>query len=211
MAELILIRHGQSEWNLQNRFTGWKDVDLTDLGIQEAHGAAAKIEKDHIDVAFTSELKRAQHTLAIVLQDDQLESIPVHKNLALNERSYGSLEGLNKAETAEKYGAEQVHIWRRSYDVQPPNGESLKDTYNRVMPYFKNEILPQLLAGKNVLVVAHGNSLRSLMMYLEKLTPEQILSKELATGVPVVYNIDRKIVEEMNADADFPAQVAEVR
>ena len=145
------------------------------------------------------------------MQDDQLESIPVHKNLALNERSYGSLEGLNKAETAEKYGAEQVHIWRRSYDVQPPNGESLKDTYNRVMPYFKNEILPQLLAGKNVLVVAHGNSLRSLMMYLEKLTPEQILSKELATGVPVVYNIDQKVVEEMNADADFPAQVAEVR
>ncbi len=211
MSELILIRHGQSEWNLQNRFTGWKDVDLTDLGIQEAHGAASKIEKDNIDIAFTSELKRAQHTLAIILQDDHLESIPVHKNLALNERSYGSLEGLNKAETAEKYGAEQVHIWRRSYDVQPPEGESLKDTYNRVMPYFKSEILPQLLAGKNVLVVAHGNSLRSLIMYLEKLTPEQILAKELATGVPVVYNIDHKALEEMNGAENFPAQVAEIR
>lgn len=211
MSELILIRHGQSEWNLQNRFTGWKDVDLTDLGIQEAHGAASKIEKDNIDIAFTSELKRAQHTLAIILKDDHLERIPVYKNLALNERSYGSLEGLNKAETAEKYGAEQVHIWRRSFDVQPPDGESLKDTYQRVMPYFKSEILPQLLAGKNVLVVAHGNSLRSLIMFLEKLTPDQILAKELATGVPVVYNIDQKELQEMSSDEDFAAQVAEIR
>lgn len=211
MSELILIRHGQSEWNLQNRFTGWKNVELTDLGVQEAHGAATKIEKDHIDVAFTSELKRAQHTLAIILKDDHLERIPVHKSVALNERSYGTLEGLNKAETAEKYGAEQVHIWRRSFDVQPPNGESLKDTYNRVMPYFSSEILPQLLAGKNVLVVAHGNSLRSLMMYLEKLSPEQILAKELATGIPVVYHIGHQALEEMNTAADFAAQVPEIR
>ena len=203
MSELILVRHGQSQWNLENRFTGWKDVDLSDLGVQEAHGAAAKIEKDRVEVAFTSALKRAQHTLAIILKDDHLESIPVIKDAALNERAYGSLEGLNKAETALKYGAEQVHIWRRSFDVQPPGGESLKDTYNRVLPYFKSHILPELLAGKNVLVVAHGNSLRSLIMYLQRLSPEQILATELATGVPVIYNIDQNTAEKMKNGENF--------
>lgn len=206
MSELILIRHGQSQWNLENRFTGWKDVDLSDLGIQEAKAAAAKIENDHVDIAFTSALKRAQHTLSIILEDDHLENIPVIKDAALNERCYGDLEGLNKAETAVKFGAEQVHIWRRSYDVQPPGGESLKDTYDRVLPFFKSQILPELVKGKNVLIVAHGNSLRSLIMYLQKLTPEQILATELATGIPVIYNISQKSAEEMSRDENFEPQ-----
>ena len=205
MAELILVRHGQSEWNLQNRFTGWKDVELTDLGIQEAHGAASKIKKDKIDIAFTSDLKRAQHTLDIILKDDHWQ-IPVEKNQALNERSYGSLEGLNKAETAEKYGAEQVHLWRRSFDVVPPNGESLKNTYDRVLPYFHAHILPLLAEGKNVLIVAHGNSLRSLMMYLEKLSPEKVVSLELATGIPIVYQLDSETLQHMMKSEDFVAQ-----
>lgn len=204
MSKLILIRHGQSEWNLQNRFTGWKNVELTPKGIEEAHAAAAQLKNEKIDIAFTSELKRAQHTLDIILKDNHWD-LPITKNFALNERSYGSLEGLNKAETAQKYGDEQVHIWRRSYDVAPPDGESLKDTYNRSVPYFKKEILPELLKGKNVLVAAHGNSLRSIIMYLERLSPEQIVKRELATGVPVIYDIDEKTLQQMAEGKDFAA------
>lgn len=204
MSKLILIRHGQSEWNLQNRFTGWKNVELTPKGIEEAHTAAAQLKNEKIDIAFTSELKRAQHTLDIILKDNHWD-LPITKNFALNERSYGSLEGLNKAETAQKYGDEQVHIWRRSYDVAPPDGESLKDTYNRSVPYFKKEILPELLKGKNVLVAAHGNSLRSIIMYLERLSPEQIVKRELATGVPVIYDIDEKTLQQMAEGKDFAA------
>lgn len=204
MSKLILIRHGQSEWNLQNRFTGWKNVELTPKGIEEAHAAAAQLKNEKIDIAFTSELKRAQHTLDIILKDNHWD-LPITKNFALNERSYGSLEGLNKAETAQKYGDEQVHIWRRSYDVAPPDGESLKDTYNRSVPYFKKEILPELLKGKNVLVAAHGNSLRSIIMYLERLSPEQIVKRELATGAPVIYDIDEKTLQQMAEGKDFAA------
>lgn len=186
MARLILIRHGQSLWNLENRFTGWKDVDLTDRGKEEARKAAQAIKGEALSVAFTSALIRAQHTLDIILQTCGW-TLPVIKDQALNERSYGDLEGLNKAETAQKYGAEQVHIWRRSYDVAPPGGESLKDTYQRVIPYYEQQIRGLLEEGKNILVVAHGNSLRALIMYLEQLTPEAILQRELQTGQPVIY------------------------
>jgi len=196
-VKLILLRHGQSLYNLENRFTGCRDVELTETGCHEAEGAAMQLQTENIDIAFTSELKRAQHTLQIILDAYNLHNIPVIKNAALNERRYGELEGLNKAETAVKYGAEQVHAWRRSYDIAPPGGESLKDTYNRVVPYFKKEILPQLIDGKNVLIVAHGNSLRSLIMYIENLTPEQIIARDLATCVPVIYKFDNAMLEEL--------------
>lgn len=189
-TNLILVRHGQSQWNLENRFTGWKDVDITDLGKQEAERAGEELKSEKIDEAFTSELKRAQHTLEIILDTCGLQDIPVTKDKALNERCYGDLEGLNKAETAKKFGDEQVHIWRRSYDVAPPAGESLKDTYDRVIPYYEKNILPKLKEGKNILIAAHGNSLRALIMYLEKLSPEEILKKEIATGTPIIYKLD---------------------
>lgn len=189
-AKLILIRHGQSQWNLENRFTGWKDIDITDAGKEEARKAGIELKGEKIDIAFTSTLIRAQHTLDIVLVESGLQSVPVTKDKALNERSYGNLEGLNKADTAAKYGEEQVHIWRRSFDVAPPGGESLKDTYNRVVPYFMDVIYPYLIQGKNVLIVAHGNSLRALVMFLDQLSPEEILKKELATGVPISYTLD---------------------
>ncbi|MEC5146328.1 2,3-bisphosphoglycerate-dependent phosphoglycerate mutase [Chitinophaga sp. 212800010-3] len=189
-AKLILIRHGQSQWNLENRFTGWKDIDITDAGKEEARKAGIELKGEKIDIAFTSTLIRAQHTLDIVLVESGLQSVPVIKDKALNERSYGNLEGLNKADTAAKYGEEQVHIWRRSFDVAPPGGESLKDTYNRVVPYFMDIIYPYLIQGKNVLIVAHGNSLRALVMFLDQLSPEEILKKELATGVPISYTLD---------------------
>ncbi|MFT3902813.1 MAG: 2,3-bisphosphoglycerate-dependent phosphoglycerate mutase [Niabella sp.] len=204
MSELILIRHGQSQWNLENKFTGWKDPDITEKGEQEAHHAAEKIRNEKIDIAFTSVLVRAQHTLRIIMEDNHWD-IPVIKDAALNERAYGSLEGLNKAETAKKYGEEQVHIWRRSYDVAPPDGESLKMTYERVLPYFKSAILPYLVEGENVLIAAHGNSLRSLIMYLERLTPAQILKRELDTGVPVIYHIDKETLSEMERSENFKA------
>lgn len=186
MVRLILVRHGQSLWNLENRFTGWKDVDLTDTGKEEARKAAQAIKGEAVGVAFTSALIRAQHTLDIILETCGW-TLPVIRNRALNERSYGDLEGLNKAETAKRYGADQVHLWRRSYDVAPPGGESLKDTYQRVIPYYEQQIRGVLGEGKNVLVVAHGNSLRALIMYLEQLTPEFILQRELQTGQPVIY------------------------
>ncbi|WES98883.1 2,3-bisphosphoglycerate-dependent phosphoglycerate mutase [Chryseobacterium arthrosphaerae] len=190
MAKLFLVRHGQSLWNLENRFTGWQDIDITEVGIEEARKAGIALKKERIDIAFTSALIRAQHTLNLILEETGNTHIPVVTDKALNERSYGNLEGLNKVETALKYGDEQVHTWRRSYDVVPPGGESLKDTYNRVIPYFEAQIVPPLRQGKNVLVVAHGNSLRALIMYLEHLSPEEILEREIATGVPLTYFFD---------------------
>jgi phosphoglycerate mutase, BPG-dependent, family 1 len=189
---LVLVRHGQSEWNLKNLFTGWKDPDLTPLGIEEAKTGARAL-KDYgitFDVAFTSDLKRAQHTLDLILEGIGQKDIPVIRNQALNERDYGDLSGLNKDDARARWGEEQVHIWRRSYDVPPPGGESLKDTGARVWPYYMIEILPRVLAGQNVLVAAHGNSLRALLMVLDRLDREQILGVNLATGVPMVYKLN---------------------
>lgn len=190
MAQLVIIRHGQSQWNLENRFTGWVDVDLSPKGIEEANKAGEILKGYKFDAAFTSSLQRAQKTLNTILESTGQTDIPVTKNEALNERMYGDLQGLDKAETAEKYGDEQVHIWRRSYDVPPPNGESLKDTEARVIPYYKEQIEPLLKEGKNIIISAHGNSLRALIMYLENLTPEEILKKELGTARPIIYDLD---------------------
>lgn len=187
MSKLILLRHGESQWNLENRFTGWIDVPLSPKGEEEAKKAGEKIKSFPIDCAYTSVLKRAIETLNLALASAGKKGIPITKDSALNERHYGELQGLNKEETAKKFGKEKVHLWRRSYDVAPPGGESLKDTAARTLPYFKKEILPQLKRGKNVLIAAHGNSLRSIVMEIEKLTPEQILKLEIPTGVPIVY------------------------
>ena len=203
MALLVLIRHGESQWNLENRFTGWVDVPLTEKGRQEARRAGEKIRNLHFDKAYTSVLERAIDTLDIVLQTIGQSGMPVSYDQALNERHYGDLQGLNKAETAEKYGKEQVHLWRRSYDVAPPGGESLKDTAARTLPYFETHILPDLRAGKNILVSAHGNSLRSIVMHLDKLTREQVLELNIATGVPIVYEFgpDLQILSKKILDA----------
>ena len=192
MGKLVLVRHGQSQWNLENRFTGWVDVDITKLGEEEAHRAGRELKGIKFDLAFTSLLKRAQETLKIILDEIGQPNLPTEKDVALNERHYGDLQGMNKAETAKKYGDEQVHIWRRSFDIQPPNGESLKDTAARTLPYFNEKILPAAAAGKNILVSAHGNSLRAIVMGLEKLTPEQILKVEIGTGRPIIYDIGTK-------------------
>lgn len=198
---LVLVRHGQSEWNLKNLFTGWKDPDLTEKGVAEAREAGRKLKAQGLtfDVAFTSALTRAQHTLNLALTEMGQTGIPVTKNLALNERDYGDLSGLNKDDARAKWGEEQVHVWRRSYDVPPPGGESLKDTLARTLPYFVQEILPCVLRGERTLVAAHGNSLRALIMVLEKLTPEGILARELATGAPVIYRL--------NADATVASKI----
>jgi 2,3-bisphosphoglycerate-dependent phosphoglycerate mutase len=196
-VKLFLIRHGQSQWNLENRFTGWKDIDLTEQGIEEARQAGRQLRGETIDIAFTSTLIRAQHTLDLVLQESGETGIPIEKDKALNERSYGDLEGLNKADTAARYGDEQVHIWRRSFDVRPPGGESLKDTYDRVIPYFMHTIFPHLEAAENVLIVAHGNSLRALVMFLDNLTPDEILQREIATGVPLEYRLNRPALDQL--------------
>ncbi len=189
---LVLVRHGQSEWNLKNLFTGWKDPNLTDLGVREAIAAGRKLKDEGLsfDVAFTSDLTRAQRTLDLALNEMGQSGIPVTRNLALNERDYGDLSGLNKDDARARWGEEQVLIWRRSYDVPPPGGESLKDTLARTLPYYVQEILPCVLRGQRTLVAAHGNSLRALIMVLEKLTPEQILKRELGTGAPVVYRLN---------------------
>jgi 2,3-bisphosphoglycerate-dependent phosphoglycerate mutase len=189
---LVLVRHGQSAWNLTNLFTGWRDVDLTDQGIAEAREAARKLVSQNIrfDVAFTSALKRAQRTLDLMLTEMGQTNVPVFKDLALNERDYGDLSGLNKDDARARWGEEQVHIWRRSYDVAPPAGESLKDTAARVLPYYIQEILPRVLRGEHVLVSAHGNSLRALVMVLERLGPDGIIERELHTGVPIIYRIN---------------------
>ena len=189
MARLILIRHGQSVWNATNRFTGWTDVELSEKGVMEAEEAGRQLSGIRIDVVHTSDLIRAQRTAEIVMQQNESfgETIPTHYDWRLNERHYGSLQGLNKAETAEKHGAEQVHLWRRSFDVPPPEGESLEMTAERTIPYFTEETLPDLESGKNVLVSAHGNSLRSIVMHLEGISPEDIVSLEIPTGLPMFY------------------------
>lgn len=190
MATLVLLRHGQSQWNLENRFTGWVDVPLTEKGFEEARHAGELLKDYRFDRIYTSVLQRAHQTLDTVLGSLTADGVPIERDKALNERHYGDLQGKNKAETAEKYGAEQVHIWRRSFDVPPPGGESLKDTAARTLPYFEEHILADLKTGKNVLVVAHGNSLRSIVMDLENMTPEEILQLNLGTGVPYVYEVD---------------------
>lgn len=188
---LVLVRHGQSEWNARNLFTGTRNPDLTDKGVIEARwaGRILKSEGHTFDISFTSVLKRAINTLDIMLSELECENIPGHQNEALNERSYGDLAGLNKQEAGDKFGKEQVRIWRRSFDIPPPGGESLKDTADRVIPYYENHIWPELVAGKNVIVAAHGNSLRALIMHLEKLTGEEIIKRELATAAPQVYRL----------------------
>ena len=198
---LVLVRHGQSEWNLKNLFTGWKDVDLTEAGIAEARAAGRKLKAQGLsfDVAYTSALKRAQRTLDLMLDEIGQTNIPVIRDQALNERDYGDLVGMNKDDARNKWGEEQVHIWRRSYDVPPPGGESLKDTVARALPYYVQEIQPHVLRGERVLISAHGNSLRALIMVLERLTPEQILKRELGTGVPIVYRL--------NADSTVASQL----
>jgi 2,3-bisphosphoglycerate-dependent phosphoglycerate mutase len=189
---LVLVRHGQSEWNLKNLFTGWADPDITEKGVAEAIAAGQRLKAHGLtfDIAFTSVLKRAQHTLDLILGELGQTGLETIRDQALNERDYGDLVGLNKAEAAEKWGQEQVHKWRRSYDVRPPGGESLKDTAERVLPYYEANIRPRVLAGERVIIVAHGNSLRALIMGLEGLTGEAIVARELATGLPLVYGLD---------------------
>ena len=188
---LILIRHGQSEWNALNQFTGWKDPDLTAKGIEEAHNAGKIIKnlKINFDLVFTSALVRAQNTAEIILEEIN-QSLSTIKNQALNERNYGDLAGLNKDDARKRWGDEQVHIWRRSYDIPPPGGESLKDTGERVLPFFIKEILPHVCDGKNILVAAHGNSLRSLIKYLDNISNENIVKLEIPTGAPIHYVIN---------------------
>ena len=188
-SKLVLVRHGQSEWNAKNLFTGWKDPKLTDLGIQEAIKAGDLLETRNLkfDLMFTSDLFRAQETGRLILEQMNHTDIQVIKDQSLNERNYGDLAGLNKDEAREKWGEEQVHIWRRSFDVPPPGGESLKNTAERVLPYFELEIMPKVKEGLNILVAAHGNSLRSLVMELEKISSEEIVKLEIATGDPLTY------------------------
>ena len=188
---LVLVRHGQSEWNLKNLFTGWRDPGLTPLGIEEAEQAGARLKALGLkfDIAFTSVLKRAQDTLDLILEGLGQKDLEIRRDQALNERDYGELSGLNKDDARKRWGEEQVHVWRRSYDVPPPGGESLKDTAARVLPYYIGEILPRVMRGEKVLVAAHGNSLRALVMVLDRLTPETIPTMELATGEPLVYRL----------------------
>ncbi|MBK5281918.1 MAG: 2,3-bisphosphoglycerate-dependent phosphoglycerate mutase [Nitrospiraceae bacterium] len=197
MARLILLRHGESQWNLENRFTGWVDVPLSPRGIQEAKDAGEKLRSFTFDHAFTSVLARAIETLRLVLEAIGQTAIPIEKDKALNERMYGELQGLNKDETVKKYGEAQVKIWRRSYDVPPPGGESLKDTAERVLPYYERTIKPYLLKGETILVAAHGNSLRALIMELEQLSREQVLELNIPTGAPLLYELDKtgKVVD----------------
>ena len=190
MGLLVLLRHGESQWNLENRFTGWIDVPLSPKGRQEAQEAGQKLLGYRFDRAFTSVLTRAIDTLTIVLEVTGQTGIPVEKDQALNERMYGELQGLNKAETALKYGEQQVKLWRRSYDIRPPGGESLKDTAERVLPYYQRRIEPEILAGRTILVAAHGNSLRALVMHLEQLSPDKVLELNIPTGAPLLYELD---------------------
>lgn len=202
MGKLVLVRHGQSQWNLENRFTGWVDVPITDKGAEEARKAGAVLKGLKFDLGFTSALKRAQQTLDIILEVIGQKDLPIERDEAINERHYGDLQGLNKDETREKFGAEQVHIWRRSYDVRPPGGECLKDTADRALPYFEEKILPHAKAGKNVIVAAHGNSLRAIVMKLDDLSKEEVLELNIATGTPITYDIaaDGSVASKTIAD-----------
>lgn len=188
---LVLVRHGQSEWNKKNLFTGWKDPGLTDQGVEEAISAGKRLKAEGLkfDTAFTSDLIRAQRTLELMLKELGQEGLETTRNQALNERDYGDLAGLNKDDAREKWGEAQVHIWRRSYDVPPPGGESLKDTRDRVIPYYQSVIWPTYKAGKNIIVSAHGNSLRAMVMELEGLSPEDIMKREIGTGEPIIYRL----------------------
>ncbi len=201
---LVLARHGQSEWNLKNLFTGWRDPGLTDLGVEEARTAGRRLKAMGVrfDIAFTSDLSRAQRTCKLILEEIGQPELETIADQALNERDYGDLAGLNKDDARARWGEEQVHLWRRSYDVPPPGGESLKDTVARVLPYYIREILPRVMGGERVLVAAHGNSLRALVMVLDGLTSETIPGLELATGIPLVYRLnedttvaDKKVLE----------------
>ena len=189
---LVLVRHGESNWNLKNLFTGWKDIDLTANGIAEARAAGRKLKAQGIrfDVAFTSALIRAQRSLDLILEEMGQRNLPTFKDQALNERDYGNLSGLNKDDARKKWGAEQVQLWRRSYDVAPPGGESLKDTAARVLPYYIQEILPRVMRGERVLISAHGNSLRALVMVLDRVSPAEIVKCEIGTGVPLIYRLN---------------------
>ncbi|MGB5213590.1 MAG: 2,3-bisphosphoglycerate-dependent phosphoglycerate mutase [Anderseniella sp.] len=189
---LVLVRHGQSEWNLKNLFTGWENPGLTDKGVEEAHAAGRNLKALGLefDMAFTSVLDRAQRTLTIMLEELGQTDLPTTRDQALNERDYGDLTGLNKDDARKKWGEEQVHIWRRSYDIPPPGGESLRDTLARSLPYYMKAIQPHVLDGKTIIVAAHGNSLRALVMALEGLSPEEILKREIATGVPIIYKLN---------------------
>ena len=191
MSQLILVRHGQSEWNRQNLFTGWRNPDLTEQGVREARnaGKALRAEGIRFDIGFTSELMRAQKTCSLLLDEQGQTDLEVIRNVALNERDYGDLSGLNKDDAREKWGEDQVHIWRRSYDTPPPGGESLKDTAERVLPYFNAEIMPHIHAGESVLVAAHGNSLRALVMVLDVLSEDEITGVNIATGEPYIYGL----------------------
>ena len=202
---LVLVRHGESEWNLKNLFTGWKDIDLTANGIAEARAAGRKLKAQGIrfDVAFTSALIRAQRSLDLILEEMGQRNIPTFKDQALNERDYGNLSGLNKDDARKKWGAEQVQLWRRSYDVAPPGGESLKDTAARVLPYYIQEILPRVMRGERVLISAHGNSLRALVMVLDRVSPAEIVKCEIGTGVPLIYrlNADSSVASRLDLAA----------
>jgi 2,3-bisphosphoglycerate-dependent phosphoglycerate mutase len=191
MARLVLLRHGESQWNLENRFTGWVDVPLSAKGVEEAKQAGGKLRGFTFDRAFSSVLARANETLRIVLEVLGQANIPIEKDKALNERMYGDLQGLNKAETAKKYGDAQVKIWRRSYDVKPPGGESLKDTAERALPYYEKMVKPHLVKGETIIIAAHGNSLRALVMELDQLSKEEVLELNIPTGVPLLYEFDK--------------------
>jgi len=196
-GKLVLVRHGLSVYNDQNRFTGWRDIELNAQGIDEAKQAVQLLNNLEFDLAFTSDLIRAQDTLKIILEGIGQTDIPIEKNLALNERDYGNLVGRNKAEAAEEFGAEQVHIWRRSYDVPPPGGESLKGTADRVIPYLRDVIMPPISEGKQVLVSAHGNSIRAIVMVLQDYTPEQILKTEIGWCEPWIFNFENDVVKNL--------------
>jgi 2,3-bisphosphoglycerate-dependent phosphoglycerate mutase len=187
MPDVILLRHGQSQWNLENKFTGWVDVPLSERGVEEARRAGEKLAGRRIDRLFTSVLQRAIETARLALDSAGLSDVPTARDAALNERMYGDLQGMDKDQAREKFGAEQVHVWRRSFDVRPPGGESLADTAARVVPYWEATILPEIRAGRNVLIAAHGNSLRALAMHLEGLSTDEVLALEIPTGVPILY------------------------
>ena len=197
---LVLVRHGQSEWNQKNLFTGWKDPKLTHQGINEAveAGKSLKAEDMNFDIMFTSDLFRAQETGRLILKEMDQTNIPFVKHQSLNERNYGDLAGLNKDDARERWGEEQVHIWRRSFDIPPPGGESLKNTAERVLPYFESEIMPKIDEGLNVLIAAHGNSLRALVMQLENIGPEEIVKLEIATGDPLIYDCTHQTITRRN-------------